>query len=300
MNVTYGSLFTGAGGFELGFDKLDWEVKWQSEINKFARLHLENRFNVPNLGDIRDIRSPEPVDVICGGFPCQDISNAGLTAGLQASRSGLFFEMVRIVDEMRKETDGEYPRAVIWENVSNLVNRTRGWLDTIYRAWGEVGAVVQEHRMVDARGFGVPQRRRRVIGVVSFDSRSERVGQILLEPAGCERNTQQGARSESGVRSSVGGGSGVIGFHLKQNPVNGPWLPALGVSSQGMGVMVDGVLRKLSPLETDRAMGWPDDWTNSLSDSQRYILAGNGLVAAKAEWAARRLESHWAEVEHVA
>ncbi len=97
--LTFGSLFAGIGGFDLGFERAGMVCKWQVEIDDYANRVLAKHW--PAVHRERDIRqcgahNLQPVDVVCGGFPCQDISYAGLGAGLEGERSGLFFEAVRV------------------------------------------------------------------------------------------------------------------------------------------------------------------------------------------------------------
>ena len=101
-----GSLFSGIGGLELGLERAGCgEVVWQCEADPFARRVLAKHWpGVPIYGDVRSMGAwlPVPdVDIICGGFPCQDISTAGKGAGLDGTRSGLFFELARIVRVVR-------------------------------------------------------------------------------------------------------------------------------------------------------------------------------------------------------
>src|SRR3990167_774279 len=104
--LTFGSLFAGIGGFDLGFERAGMRCRWQVEINPFCQRSLARHW--PNVGRWDDVRTfpPPPaedweVDVICGGFPCQDISNAGHKAGIDGEQSGLWREYVRIIREIR-------------------------------------------------------------------------------------------------------------------------------------------------------------------------------------------------------
>jgi DNA (cytosine-5)-methyltransferase 1 len=132
--VTVGSLFAGIGGFDLGFERAGFEIKWQVEIDPFCRAVLEKHWPlVRRYEDVRSVHGnaecPEPdrlcrfcldtVDVVCGGFPCQDVSLAGPGSGLDGERSGLWFEMRRIVRDLR-------PRIVVVENVAALLGRGLG------------------------------------------------------------------------------------------------------------------------------------------------------------------------------
>ncbi len=120
MTITVGSLFSGIGGFDLGLERAGMKVVWQSEINPYACKVMEKHWpDVPNLGDITKITEAPQVDWICGGFPCQDISNAGKRAGITGSRSGLWGEMVRTVRLVR-------PLHVLVENVAALLARGMG------------------------------------------------------------------------------------------------------------------------------------------------------------------------------
>jgi DNA (cytosine-5)-methyltransferase 1 len=127
--ITYGSLFSGVGGFDLGCDAAGWDCAWQVEYDARCRAVLRRRWaNPDHYDDVRTVNGwdVEPVDVITYGFPCQDLSVAGKRAGLDGERSGLFFEAIRIIDEMRKATDGAYPRVVVAENVTGLLSADRG------------------------------------------------------------------------------------------------------------------------------------------------------------------------------
>lgn len=148
-----GSLFTGVGGFDLGFERAGMCVAWQSEIDPFASAVLRKHWPcVPNLGDIRDIKNPPAVDVLCGGFPCQDISVAGRGEGIQENnRSGLWREYARLVRELR-------PRWVVAENVPAL--RTRGY-DRVADDLEAAGYTLQTF-VVGADDIGAPHRRKRV------------------------------------------------------------------------------------------------------------------------------------------
>jgi DNA (cytosine-5)-methyltransferase 1 len=151
---TFGSLFAGIGGIDLGFERCGMECKWQVEINDYAQKVLAKHWpKVHRERDIREcsIRNLDRVDIIAGGFPCQDISYAGLGAGLDGERSGLFFEAVRLVRELQ-------PRAVVLENVAALL--TRG-LDRVLGTLAEVGYAAEWH-CIPAAYVGAPHIRDRV------------------------------------------------------------------------------------------------------------------------------------------
>ena len=127
--LTLGSLFDGSGGFPLGGLLCGITPKWASEVEPFAiRVTTKRLPQVKHLGDINRIHgsSIEPVDIITFGSPCQDMSIAGKRAGLDGSRSNLFYEAIRIIKEMRCATDGKYPRFIVWENVPGAFSSNKG------------------------------------------------------------------------------------------------------------------------------------------------------------------------------
>jgi len=159
--LTFGSLFAGIGGFDLGFERAGFQCKWQVEIDDYATKILERHW--PNVHRERDIRqcgrhNLERVDCIIGGFPCQDISYAGKGAGLDGARSGLFFEAIRLVRELQ-------PRAVVLENVAGLL--TRG-LDRVLGTLAEIGFDAEWH-CIPAAAVGAPHYRDRVF-VLAFNA----------------------------------------------------------------------------------------------------------------------------------
>src|SRR5690606_6966285 len=154
--VKVGSLFAGIGGFDLAAERVGMEVAWQSELDPHASRVLAHHWpDVPNLGDIHDITEPPTVDVLTGGFPCQDYSVAGNRAGLAGDRGALWWQMHRIVAQLR-------PTWIVGENVPGLLS-SRGGADfeTIVRSLTELGYGVA-WAVLDAQYFGVAQRRRRV------------------------------------------------------------------------------------------------------------------------------------------
>jgi DNA (cytosine-5)-methyltransferase 1 len=121
-----GSLFSGIGGLEMGLELAGFgPVAWQCEADAFCRSVLRAHWNCPIYPDIKELRDVS-ADVVCGGFPCQDLSTAGRKAGFDGARSGLWFEMLRVIREAR-------PRAVVVENVWNA---KKTWVPVV-RGGGE-------------------------------------------------------------------------------------------------------------------------------------------------------------------
>jgi DNA (cytosine-5)-methyltransferase 1 len=163
-----GSLFSGIGGFELGFEWTgEFKTVWQVEIDPFARRVLAKHWpDVTRFEDVRTVgaHNLEPVDILIGGFPCQDISNAGLKAGLSGERSGLWFEFARIIGEIR-------PRIIVLENVAALLIRG------LSRVLADLAALGYdaEWSIVSACSLGAPHTRERVFIVAYPNS----VGRVL-------------------------------------------------------------------------------------------------------------------------
>lgn len=220
--MRYVSLFSGAGGFDLGLDAAGLTCVAQVEIDRTARAVLARRWpDVPKHKDVRAVgRHNLPAcDVVVGGFPCQDLSVAGKRAGLQAGeRSGLWWEMLRVVRELR-------PGVVVWENVPGLLTSDGGrdhWrVCSSLAECGYFGA----WRVLDAQFFGVPQRRRRVFGVfVSGRAGAGRAAEILALTQGVCRHPAAGREAGAGVAAcltsgSHGGGSNAPG-RRREDDVN--------------------------------------------------------------------------------
>lgn len=148
-------LFSGIGGFSLGLERAGMETVAFCEIDKKAQLVLQKHWpDVPIFSDIKKLRGDQlygTIDVICGGFPCQDISTAGKGAGISGSRSGLWYEFQRLINEIR-------PKYAIIENVSAL--RSRG-LDEVLRSLVEIGYDAEWY-CIPASAVGAPHLRDRV------------------------------------------------------------------------------------------------------------------------------------------
>jgi len=163
--LTFGSLFAGIGGFDLGFERAGMVCKWQVEIDDYANRVLAKHW--PNVHRERDIRecgkhNLESVDVICGGFPCQDISNANANAtGINGSRSGLWSEYFRIIRELQ-------PRYVVAENVKELSFRG---LDRVLCDLAGIGFDA-EWQTISAWPFGSHHKRKRLY-LVAYRSDSD-------------------------------------------------------------------------------------------------------------------------------
>lgn len=321
------SLFSGVGGFELGLQRAGIETVLQAEQDRLCLGVLERHWpDVKRVQDVRDVQKKTikgRPDLIYGGFPCQDLSVAGKRAGLGGERSNLWFEFQRVLFELR-------PRWALIENVPGLLSNNRGRdFGTILSSLDELGFAVG-WTILDAQHFGVPQRRRRVYIVGGPDRHA--IEQILAICESCGRYPSAGQAKKQKVASTLRGrshgprsnalGRGgeeaigdnlVVSHSVQTRPHRGAdhetlvmptldlslaerrWLNAQSIGKfEAMRASGAGV-RRLTPLECERLMGWPDNHTRytvdgiEIADSNRYRMCGNGVVSTVAEWIGRRL-----------
>lgn len=220
QEITMGSLFSGSGGFELAGSIFGIRPIWASEIEPFPILVTTKNFpEMKHLGDINKLNGAdlEPVTIIAGGSPCQDMSIAGKREGLDGSRSNLFREQIRIIKEMRESDRAAgrtgtqiRPRYMVWENVSGAFSSNKGKdfqavLQEIVSItdeesnvplppkgkWQTAGCIMGDHfsiawRVLDAQYWGVPQRRKRIYLVADFGGNT--APKILFEREGLSGN----------------------------------------------------------------------------------------------------------------
>ena len=235
--LTLGSLFDGSGGFPLGGLLCGITPVWASEIEPFPiRVTTKRLPFMKHYGDISQMDGGkiEPVDIITFGSPCTDMSIAGRRAGLDGKQSVLFYQAIRIIQEMRDATHGKYPRYIVWENVPGAFSSNHGEdfkavLEAIIgvkepgaqvpmpekNLWpyadlymGEQWSVA--YRTLDAQHWGVPQRRRRIFLVADFAGWG--AGQVLFESEGLSGYSAEGFRAwqRAAGNSTVGAGAAGI------------------------------------------------------------------------------------------
>ena len=205
--MKFGSLFAGIGGFDLGLERSGMTCQWQVEIEDYPTKILEKHW--PEVHRERDIKecsgeNLEPVDLICGGFPCQDISVAGTGAGLAGERSGLWYEMHRIISDIK-------PRWVIVENVAALLSRG---MDVVLRDLSQIGYDCEWH-IISASAVGAPHRRERVWIIANASGVNDAVRRNRTADAaamaGRDGNARRGERdSRERCKESTRQGSGNV------------------------------------------------------------------------------------------
>lgn len=233
-NLTLGSLFDGSGGFPLAGIISGVTPVWASEVEPFPIRATTKRLpQVRHYGDVSQMDGGkiEPVDIITFGSPCQDMSIAGKREGLEGSRSSLFYEAIRIVKEMREATNGEYPKYIIWENVTGAFSSNKGEdfravLEAVcsvkkseidiprYDKWPNAGLVMADNfsvawRVFDAQYWGVPQRRKRIYLVADFNGLC--AGKILFESEGLSGHPFEGFKARQGTAGGAESGARTAG-----------------------------------------------------------------------------------------
>lgn len=196
--LTFISLFAGIGGFDLGLERAGMQCVAQVEIDDYAQRVLAKHWpTVPRFRDVRSVGAHNlpHADLMCGGFPCQDISIAGRRAGLTGERSGLWGEFARLIGELR-------PRYVLVENVSNLLSGERGaWMGAVLGDLAALGYDT-EWQVLPAAAFGAPHERERLFLVAYPGGKSERRGIVFHTANDISRNEQW--RAAQGVASGRG------------------------------------------------------------------------------------------------
>jgi len=362
------SAFSGVGGFDLGALRAGIDVVAQIEIDKNCQKVLRKQFPDILLHD--DISTATEwakengltgtIDIVAGGFPCQDLSIAGKRAGLAGNRSGLFWETLRFTKEIGAHT-------LILENVPGLLSSNQGRdFAVLISALAESGLDHIEWRVLDSQFFGVPQRRKRIFIIATSRNRSGRP--ILLERESLSRNSQESQSqgqaitgssqistaiftkkrraqsiedfetwAESAVSPTLtgfdngdirtttaivmrmrqgkeGGGKGALmskdksltlatgndqslfifyGNRVDDVRIQGDVINTLqarmGTGGNNMPMIAQSQVRRLTPRECERLQGFPDDWTDCVSDSSRYKQMGNAITVPVAEYFMRRV-----------
>lgn len=264
MTIKYLSLFSGIGGFEVALDTTNvgehFECVGYSEIEPHAIEVYESHFGHEALGDITQVEAesiPE-FDLLVGGFPCQAFSVAGKQQGFADTRGTLFFDIARILAHHK-------PTKFILENVKGLLNHDNGnTITIIVNTLTELGYCV-EWQVLNSKNFGVGQSRERIYLVGHFGGIPER--RVFPFTQAVDLNLRE-------VTQGVGDAFRIYKPQLART------LKALG---GGMGALTglyqmdDLRVRPLTPVETERLQGFPDNWTFG-TDTQRKRRCGNAVT----------------------
>ncbi len=288
QSLKVAGLFAGIGGIELGLHRAGHQSELLCEFDEPASRVLAHQFpDVPLFGDVRELKASHipPVDVLAGGFPCQDLSQAGLTKGISGSKSGLVSEMFRLMETMKPK-----PRWVLFENVPFMLQLEGGRaMAHLTQTLGDLG-YTWAYRVVDTRSFGLPQRRQRVVMLASKTEDPRTV--LFADEAGerqfkdLPRKTAYGFYWTEGVRG-LGWGINAIPTIKGGSTVGIPSPPAIWLP--------DGRIVTPDIRDAERLQGFPLNWTRPAVDDAkkrngpRWKLVGNAVSVPLARWVGRRL-----------
>ncbi len=278
------SLFAGIGGFELGFRKAGIETVLACEIDPIAKHVLKT--NLPTLtitDDVCELKElPKDTDILCAGFPCQDISTVGGKTGLSGERSSLIREVFRLLRNQKIEW-------VILENVPNMLYLRKGEaIRTIVDELEDLG-YNWAYRMIDSLAF-LPQRRRRVFVVASLnhDPRDVLLSGSFKDLYGTVTNDE--FRAPLGFYWT----EGKYAIGLYQNAI--PTLKvgsSIGIASPPAIAFPDGRVGMPDIRDAERLQGFPVDWTLPAEDvakpAARWKLIGNAVTVDVVGWIAQKI-----------
>ena len=297
--MKYFSMFSGIGGFELGIQRAYETTKIKSknstdnkggtsqyircplcvgysEIDRYAISIYKKHFNHKNYGNATELVSKDlpDFDFLVGGFPCQSFSIAGKRKGFHDTRGTLFFEIARVLRDKR-------PRYFLLENVKGLLSHNGGkTFQTILGVLAGLGYGV-EWQVLNSKNFGVPQNRERVF-FVGYP-RGERRPKVF--PIGESDGTDNRVITEidtghqgnsvyksDGLATTLNANGGGQGGKTGLYAIGGLQ------KHQTNGIYNGTKIRRLTPTECERLQGFPDGWTEGVSDTQRYKTLGNAVT----------------------
>lgn len=282
LNVA--GLFAGIGGIESGFARHGHHASFLCELDKGARAILSHHFpDALVAGDVREVEAlPDGIDLIAAGFPCQDLSQAGRTAGIKGKQSGLVDEVFRLLDQ-------HDPTWLMLENVPFMLSLDRGGAMTyLTRTLGDAG-YTWAYRVVDTRSFGLPQRRQRVILLASRTEDPRTV--LFADDAGEADLPDDGdAFGFYWTEGNTGIGWGIEATPpLKKGSTLGiPSPPAIWLTENGL-------IGKPDIRDAERLQGFAEDWTKPavdtghITDRRRWSYVGNAVTVDLASWIGHRL-----------
>jgi len=306
---TFIDLFAGIGGMRIAFQNLGGECVFSSEIDEHAQKTYELNFGEKPFGDITKIHEKDipDHDILVGGFPCQAFSIAGKRGGFKDTRGTLFFDVARIIKEKQ-------PKAFFLENVKGLTNHRGGkTLATILTVLREdLGYIVPEPRVMNAKNFGVPQNRERIfivgfrfdMGVCAEDfqypdptdttkcikdiiekdivSAKYYLSNTYLE--GLERHKSRNEAKGNGFGYEIKNLNGVSntivtgGMGRERNLIIDNRLKDFTPVTHIQGEINRRGIRKMTPREWARLQGFPDIFKFEISDVHAYKQFGNSVA----------------------
>lgn len=279
-------LFAGIGGLERGLHVAGHEAVLLCELDRAANRVLAERFpGIPHHGDVTTLEKlPADVTLVAAGFPCQDLSQAGKTAGIAGARSGLIEEVFRLVAAHRTPW-------LLLENVPFMLQLGRGRaMEVVVSALEKLG-YRWAYRVVDSRAFGLPQRRRRVYLVASLKD-DPRTVLFADDAAGGSRDAERALTRR--VACGFYWTEGIRGLGWATDGV--PTLKGgstIGIPSAPAILFPNGAILTPDIRDAERLQGFPSDWTKPAEEvvkaGARWKLVGNAVSVPAATWIGKRL-----------
>ncbi|WP_270357804.1 DNA cytosine methyltransferase [Adlercreutzia equolifaciens] len=327
MGYTVGSLCSGIEAASVAWKPLGFSFSWYCEIADFpSRLLREKYPDTPNLRDMFDVAElierdeVDTPDILCAGTPCQAFSYAGWQKGLEDIRGSLSLELVRIVEanDSKRLAKGKRRSVVFWENVEGvLTDKTNAFgllvsslagLDAPYVGdgrWPTAGLVrgpkrTVVWRVVDSKYFGLPQQRRRLYLIAG--DHDLRLEEVLFEALDEEVFRKEYDQKEESIKFCKAGHQfeAFRGYtDCLYSSYATKWNGNAAANNGSLYFVQDGRVRRLSPLECERLMGFPDHYTDiaGAKKTNRYRALGNSWVIPVVKWIGSRimcaLNAHW-------
>lgn len=311
--ITAVSAFAGIGGFDEGLRRAGIatrsQIEWDPHCQTILRRHFADAVLFGDICDVIGSDLPREVDILTGGFPCQDTSIAAPhRSGLAGRRSGHFFEFTRLVDEYQRLVDACNPEWVVIENPTGLLKSNSGRdMATVVRSLEELG-YGWAYRVVDGRHLGSTQRRGRVLVVGHRGGEPGPAWEVLGDAGGGGEAHRARAVGRGTLGSVPAGGAAFDAVWRKSararaalskggyetwvadgqaNTLTG--FDGGGPARQTHLIAQHGRVRTLTLTEWERLQLFPDGWTEGIPDSARYTALGNAMHVGMAEWLGRRL-----------
>jgi DNA (cytosine-5)-methyltransferase 1 len=285
-------IFSGIGGFSIGLEAASMQTVAFCEINPFCRKILTRHWpSVPIFPDItiihkEDLKALPRIDLIAGGFPCQDISVAGKRKGITAKRSGLWQEYKRLINEIR-------PKYAIIENVANL--RSQGLIAVLQDLW-EIGYDAEWH-CIPASAFGAPHRRDR-IWIIAYPTCIDQIG------LSCAKTKTEPSTGDSNKNITDSDKQGLQGYgkfnqtsQICSQEKVGMYYCSRGVKQWGEEPLEVPRLKdeRLNPDWVEWLMGYPISWTDGGSRRERLMALGNSVVPLIPEFLGKVVVDHYSQ-----
>lgn len=281
-SYTVAGLFAGIGGIEVGLHAAGHRTELLCELEPNAQAVLREHFpDVELIADVRDIRELPDVDLVTAGFPCQDLSQAGRTLGIRGAQSGLVGQVFRLLEDSD-------PTWLLLENVPFMLQLDRGGaMRHLTKELARLG-FRWAYRVVDARAFGLPQRRQRVLMLASRQRDPTRVlfADEAGEPATCDhRDLANGFYWTEGLRG--------LGWAVDAVPtLKGG--STIGIPSAPAVWMPDGMVGTPHIVDAERLQGFEPEWTAPAAGGVRSLgarwkMVGNAVSVPVSRWIGERL-----------